>query len=67
MTKEQVINTAARPPNWTYVGGTYESQYLTGWFQVRGRSVSDMVRHDENGRLVVMDDSTMSQVMLLSH
>jgi hypothetical protein len=66
MTREQVVNTAARPPDWVNVGGTYESRYVTGQFQVRGSAVPDMVRHDENGRLASMDDSTMSRILLLS-
>ena len=66
MTREQAVNTAARPPDWVHVGGTYESRYVTGQFQIRGKAVSDMVRHDENGRLASVDDSTMSRILLLS-
>jgi hypothetical protein len=66
LTGEQVINTAARPPNWTAVGGMYESQFENGAYKVRGVVLSDQIRHDGEGKLVALDDWSMKNVLLLS-
>lgn len=66
LTREQATNTAAQPPDWTAVGGTYESRFVDGMYEVRGVALPDMVRHGDEGKLVTMDSRSMRDVLMLS-
>ena len=46
MTRAQVTNVAACPPDWTNVEGTLESRYVGGHPDIRGTTVTDRVRHE---------------------
>jgi hypothetical protein len=66
LTKNQIVNTAARPPNWTAVGGTYESRFENEMYEIRGTALPDLVRHDGEGKLEALDSQSMKDVLLLS-